>query len=166
MIAPMFTFRPLQKTDVKLLHRWRNQPHVAPWWDGPDDLAGIRAHYEPYLASDYPVRLYIAARDGIPFGRIQVEQTCNWLGCFGPEVANIDFLIGRTKDTGEGLGPRMIDEFLSTIVFADPRFDQVISDPVAGNTRSIRALEKAGFMRLALREVEGETYQFMSRMKA
>jgi aminoglycoside 6'-N-acetyltransferase len=157
----MFTFRPLTARDFPLLARWRNSPHVAAWWDGPTDLEGFRAQYEPRLSADSLVRMFVVERDGVPFGRIQYEPTYGWLPDFAEDVANIDFLIGSADHIGQGLGPRMIKEFIERVVLKDGRFARVVSDPAVANRRSVRALEKAGFRSLETRRINDGDYLIM-----
>jgi aminoglycoside 6'-N-acetyltransferase len=157
----MLTFRPLTAADFELLTVWRNAPHVAAWWDGPQDLERITAQYAPRLTGDDPVRMYIAEWEGRPLGRIQYEPTHGWLPEFGHDVANIDFLIGNEADIGRGLGPRMIAGFLREVVLKDRRFTRVVSDPAKANRRSVRALEKAGFHAVGERQAEGQTCLIM-----
>ncbi len=47
-----------------------------------------------------------------------------------------------------GLGPRAIDEFVSSVAFPHSQADRIIVGPAATNARSIRAFEKAGFRRV------------------
>ncbi len=159
----MFTFLPLKEADFELVMCWQGQPHVNQWWDGPNDLEGIREYHAPRLSPDHPVRMFIVGRNGRPFGRIQYESTARWLPGFGPEVANVDFLIGQRADIGQGLGPMMIDQFVREIVFANGRFTKVISDPEASNARSVRALEKAGFHFLKEHKAEGKLFKILLR---
>jgi len=157
----MFTFRPLAAHDFELLVLWRNHPHVAEWWDGPTDLAGITAQYTPRLSPLDPVRMFIVERDGGPFGRIQYERTKDWLPGYDADVANIDFLIGDAGDIGRGHGPQMIAQFIQDMVLEDGRFSRVVADPAIENQRSIRALEKAGFRKGETRLLEGQLHQIM-----
>ena len=55
---------------------------------------------------------------------------------------------------GRGLGPRILGEFLRTVVFTDPATRACATSPEVVNTPSIRAFEKAGFT--GVREIPGE----------
>ena len=57
------TFRLLEDGDLKLMHRWLNDPAVVEWWEG-DDVSW------PAVVSDYgeghgdPVEHWLALLDG------------------------------------------------------------------------------------------------------
>jgi len=159
----MFTFRPLNENDFELLTQWRNQPHIDTWWDGATDFEGIRVRYGPRINVDSIQKLFIVEYDSKPFGRLQYEPTCTWLPDFPPNVANVDYLIGMESDIGKGLGPQMIDQFVTEVIAEDGRFETVISDPDVKNIRSVRALEKAGFTKFEIRAIDGRTFQFLKR---
>lgn len=87
---------------------------------------------QTYLASDYP------EWDAI----VQV----------GPGVAGLDLFIGESDLIGRGVGPRVLKEFVRTVVFADPSTTACVATVEEANHRSLRAFEKAGFK--LVRELE------------
>src|SRR5471030_1567412 len=66
-----FDFRPLESADIPLLHEWLNRPHVAEWWDDEISLDDVHRTYEPRLAADASVSMYIAWHLGERVGFIQ-----------------------------------------------------------------------------------------------
>lgn len=150
------TFHPLGGDDLSLLHRWLNDPEIVKWWEGDDvSWAGVVRDYSPDRAPD-GVEHRIASLDDRPIGWISLGDVAQWpeesaawtaLGA-EPRPAGIDYLIGEHSDRGRGLGTRMIEAFVRTVVFG-PHSDwaQVGADPFTANTRSWGALAQAGFRR-------------------
>jgi aminoglycoside 6'-N-acetyltransferase len=147
-----FAFRPLEHTDLARLVEWLARPHVAAWWPTPE-------HPEAEFFDDAdPVRYFVALRDERAIGLVQL---CQWsdapdeAAAVGarPGEAGIDYLIGEPDLIGQGIGPAMLDAFLTGIVRADPKVIGVRVDVSVDNRRSCRCLEKLGFAR------EGGTYE-------
>jgi aminoglycoside 6'-N-acetyltransferase len=72
----------------------------------------------------------------------------------GPGVAGVDILIGEEELIGQGLGPRVLAQFVRDVVFADPATHAAVATVEEPNRRSWRAFEKAGFRHV--RDVEEE----------
>ena len=66
----------------------------------------------------------------------------------------IDLFIADEELTGRGLGPRILTEFMRTVVFADPGTTACVAAPDVANAASLRAFEKAGFE--PVRRIDGE----------
>ncbi|WP_068747037.1 GNAT family N-acetyltransferase [Tsukamurella pseudospumae] len=92
---------------------------------------------------------------GAPFGLIQRQRWIDYpdepetvavgtIVDLGPRDWGIDYLIGSPAATGRGLGTAMIAAMCSTI-FGELGGDRVVVAVAAGNRRSWRALERAGF---------------------
>jgi len=133
------SFRPVEDADVPLLHRWRNEPHVMRWWyedDGSDPTLDVVAKsYGPDPNEpDYP-----PYRDALQ-----------------EEGVGMDLFIGEPAFVNRGVGTAVIREFLDQVVFADPTVTTCVVDPEVANTASIRAFEKAGFVRVREVSVPGE----------
>lgn len=147
------SFRRLVDDDLPLLHRWLNDPGVVTWWEGEDVSAEAVAR-DYGSTSDPYVEHWVAVVDGHNAGWIQCYPTVEepeenepmWALGVDRTAAGIDYLIGEPSDRGRGMGPAMIRAFVSTVVFGrHPHWTQVCAAPLAANTRSWRALEKAGF---------------------
>jgi aminoglycoside 6'-N-acetyltransferase len=162
-VAAPISFRPLGRDDFPLLTDWLNTPHVYEWWGSravPESLGGagadaatldaVTAKYDEELA-DPGVEHYVIEVGGRAVGLIQTyllvasPDYAHQIGEPAERAAGVDLLIGDPTAVGHGLGPRVIDEFVRTIVFARPDVDRCVAGPDVRNTRSIRAFEKAGF---------------------
>jgi 8-oxo-dGTP pyrophosphatase MutT (NUDIX family) len=146
---PALSFQPLAYADLPALTSWFAEPHVAPWYPGPESLDAIHAKYGPRIERIDPVAVHILSVDGDPAGFFQHHPAQT------PDEIGIDYLIGVPDLIGLGIGTQAIWAYVRDVVLAyHPGAAHVIADPTADNLRSIRALEKAGFVR------RGETYAF------
>jgi len=140
---PRYSFRPVTPDDLEMIAGWLAEPHVAEWWDDPDEgIASIREHIDSISVEPLIIEL-----DGRPIGYLQSydphleddhpyrDQPFGTLG--------IDLSIGVPDLVGIGHGSAIIRQFVKEL-FAEgtPR---VIIDPDPANLRAIRAYEKAGF---------------------
>jgi len=63
------SFRPLRYSDLRLMHRWLNAPHVARWWYGEDtSWRAIEEYYLPHVEVRETVEPYLILREGTPVG--------------------------------------------------------------------------------------------------
>ena len=160
-------FRSLSEQDLPLLQVWLSRPHVAEWWRQPLDLDGVRSMFRPAIAGRKPTHVYVIERHGQPVGWIQWYRWSNFpehaarIGA-EPHTAGIDLAIGEPELLGQGIGTRAIRTFVERWVFVDPTITACITDPDERNVRSLRALEKAGFV--ALRSVFDPVQQRSSRV--
>ena len=100
--------------------------------------------------------MFVIEIDGRPVGSIQtylVSDYPEWIGD-EPGVAGVDLFIADEGLTGRGIGPRILVEFMLTVVFVDPATTACVAAPDVANAASLRAFEKAGFR--PEREIAGE----------
>lgn len=147
---PPIAFRPLTRADLPDLVAWQHAPHVAPWFPEALDLAGADQKYGPRIDGTSPTTVHVMLADGQPCGFIQHYDVAVYpdyrAAVGGLDAVGLDFAIGLAALTGQGLGPQLIWRYLQQVVFpAWPRVPYVVASPDTRNTRSIRALEKAGF---------------------
>lgn len=167
--------RPLEHDDLALLHRWLNDPAVVRWWEGDDvSWPAVVRDYGP--GSQEPIEHWIALVDARPVGWIQCwavadhpqeAEVRHWraLG-IAPTAAGIDYLIGESTRRGQGVGTAMIRTFVTEVVFGrHPDWTHVAASPLAGNTASLRALAKAGFLPAGTFEDEHGPAQLMVRQR-
>ena len=140
-------FRPLATTDLPALVRWQHAPHAARWFPERLDLAAAERKYGPRIAGDSPVRVHVVVADGQDCGYIQHYRAGDIdPAAADPDAIGLDFAIGVAELTGHGLGPQLIWSYVRDVARpAHPTAHHVVASPDPANTRSIRALAKAGF---------------------
>ena len=155
-----YAFRPMLASDLPIIRRWLETPHVSEWWHDPAEqfelVSGDLDH--PDMAQ------FIVAADGREFAYLQCYNLSAWNSGFGPQpegTRGIDQFIGEANMLGRSHGPGFVrafaDELLAT---GAPR---VVTDPDPANARAIRAYDKAGFCRDRLVETPDGTALLMIR---
>jgi aminoglycoside 6'-N-acetyltransferase len=180
------SFRSLQRGDFAMLRRWLNTPRVYEWWGseatqwglgGPGERAAslrdVEESFGPGVDGAEPVHYFVIEANVKPIGIIQAYLIADHLdyaeaiGETERDVAGIDLAIGDPAAIGRGLGPRVIDKFVRSVIFARPETRRVIGAPDHRNARSIRAFEKAGFRFLRDVPIPGEPapHRLMLRLR-
>lgn len=158
------SFRLLTLEDLPLLHQWLNKPHVHQFYDKDktNTMDDINKRYAPKIKGEKPTDCYFALVDGHPFGYIQTYKVNDWPE-FGDHLwyddytASIDLYIGDEEYIGQGLGQKMISEFLKQVVFAsDSDIKTCIIGPEPGNKRAIHVYKKVGFKPVKSVQIPGE----------
>jgi RimJ/RimL family protein N-acetyltransferase len=162
-MTPRITFRPLARADRTRLRDWLNQPHVYAWWGVPsgvpDSIGGpgadaatleqVDAEYRDSFDGTGTDHRCVIEADGQPVGMIQwyrLSDEPEYAAAIGePHGAGMDLLLGDPDRIGRGLGPRVIDAFVTGIVFAEPGVERCVAGPDVRNVRSVRAFARAGF---------------------
>ncbi len=148
----------MRRNDFELLSRWLAEPLVAEWWNHDTSPAAVEREYGPAVDGREPASVLIAELEGPPFGLIQhypIAAYPDYLAelaglCEVPEGAvSIDYLIGLADHRGRGLGTRMIGSCVKRIWAERPGVTMVIVPVHVDNRASWRALESAGFRRIA-----------------
>src|SRR3982074_1211121 len=142
MAPSNYVFRPMTATDLPLIRRWLEPPHLARGWHDPAErvelVSGDLDH--PGMAQ------YIVASDAGPFGYLQCYNLSDWNTGFGPQPSGargLDQFIGEADMLGRGHGSAFIRAFTERLLAkGTPR---VVIDPDPTNARAIRAYERAGF---------------------
>lgn len=151
--------------DFGLLATWLSHPHVHRWWYHEFTAEAVERDFGASARGEEPNEDLLAlVPDGDADRPVGLVQRCFWHDYpeYVQEVAHIlpipdgavtlDYLIGEIADTGQGLGPDIIGAAVADTWATLPRATCVIIPVAAGNRASWRALEKAGFARIA----EGE----------
>lgn len=146
-------FRRLIEADLPLLHEWLQREHVQFWWRERESYDGVVRRYLPAIEGSDPTDLYLILADDRPVGFIQtylVSDHSDYERLVDVEagVAGVDLFLADPELTGQGLGPTVIAQFVGRFVFAVPDTHACIADPDAENQASLRAFEKAGFVRV------------------
>lgn len=160
MPAVSIGFRRVDLDDFALLATWLSHPHVQRWWCHEFTPEAVERDFGPSARGEEPNQdlLALLSDGGRPIGLV---QRCFWHDYpeYVDEVAHIltvpadavtiDYLIGDLGDTGRGLGPAMIGAVVADTWRTLPRANSIIVPVAETNRASWRALEKAGFRRVA-----------------
>jgi RimJ/RimL family protein N-acetyltransferase len=150
----LIIFRPLAETDLTLLHRWLNTPHVSEWWevDGKrnPDYAVVFGKFMQRIHRPEPVSCFLVLYSNRPAAFIESCKMDNFptqkaaLG-IPANTSGIDTFIGETDFLHKGFGPVYIRKFLKELIFRAPAINTCIVDPDPANKIAVKAYEKAGF---------------------
>jgi aminoglycoside 6'-N-acetyltransferase len=153
-------FRPFRRADFPLLLGWFGREHVRRWWyDEPETLDAMEAKYARELDGTDPTTSFVIVLDGRPIGFIESYRAADyaeeWPVGAPPGAVGVDLLIGEEELTGRGLGPEILRAYTARLL-RDPAVSQVIAGVELENYPSLRAFEKAGFVRTRVVHVPGE----------
>ncbi len=160
---PQIAFRPLTRADFPLLREWLEEPLVKRWWNHETGDAALERDFGPGIDGKEPGEVHVASLEDRPFGLIQryeigahpeyVEELAPVYPP-PPGALSVDYLIGDQGFRGRGLGAAMIAAYVAESWHAYPRARDVVVPVALGNAGSWRALERAGFARVAEGELE------------
>lgn len=145
------SFRRMTHDDLPDVVRWQRAPHVREWWFNAVTTPEAAAErYGPRIDGDAPTRMWVVGIDGRDVGYLQdypLTEDDEYAANTGhPEAVAFDYLIGEPDLVGQGLGTRMIWEFLRGVLVADyPDAPTFLASPSHRNAVSLRALAKCGF---------------------
>ncbi len=139
--------------DVPDVVAWRRDAHVARWL-GALDEPGLRTKYRARLATDHPVRCYLASVDDDRAGLMQCYRLAAfpaWEALFvaAPGSVGIDFFLGNPRWRDQRLSAPILRKFLLEVVFSDPAVPAAYAAPSQANLRSQRCLARVGFQKVA-----------------
>jgi aminoglycoside 6'-N-acetyltransferase len=152
----VITFRRLSRGDFERLSDWFQRPHVWPWWRESHELVDIEARYGPAIDGADATEVFIVELDGRAIGLIQwylMIDNPEWRDALaaahvGDDAAGMDYLIGEEHLLGQGLGPRMVTEFVAEVLPRYPTIGSIALSVAQDNRRSWRMLEGLGFRRV------------------
>ena len=145
------TFKLLEYSDIPIMHRWFNMPHVQTFYS----LKTWAEHeifdkLKPYITGKKPVTGLIIFMDNKPIGYLQYYKVKDypWPNqTLSDEVienaAGMDLFIGEPEMIGHGMGQTIISQCLQTIIW--PRFKYCIVDPDIQNHNAIKCYQKLKF---------------------
>jgi aminoglycoside 6'-N-acetyltransferase-1b/aminoglycoside 6'-N-acetyltransferase-2 len=145
--------RPLEESDLPMLHAWLNRPHIVEWWGGEAErpsLEEVLDDYRPEALARHGVTAYLVLLGDEPVAYAQSYVAMGsgdgwWQDETDPGVRGIDQSIADPARLGQGLGTRLV-RALAARLFADPAVTAIQTDPAPHNARAIRCYEKAGFV--------------------
>ncbi len=156
------TFVRLRRDDFPLLAKWLSEPVVARWWDHETSPEALEGDFGAGIDGTEPTQVLLAWTGGRPFGLIQRYAIADYPEyveelsaiCLPPPGAlSIDYLIGEPDCRGRGLGAGMIATLVAESWAAHPDATAVVVAMHQANTASWRAVERAGFRRVAAGEL-------------
>jgi aminoglycoside 6'-N-acetyltransferase len=158
-----FKFMAIERADFPLLSRWLSAPHVARWWNDDPSLDSLENDYGECVDGTERCEVFIAHCNGVPVGLVQryrigaypqnIEAVARILRITS-DVSSIDYLIGPADALGRGIGTAMIAAFVARTWDDDPATPAILVPVQADNRASWRALERAGFVRIAEGDLE------------
>jgi aminoglycoside 6'-N-acetyltransferase len=146
-----FIFRALALSDVPLMHKWFNLPHVQKFYSLRNwTELEVLEEYRPYINGDKPVSGFIAFINEKPIGYIQQYKFSGYPlpdQSLPDEIINhaagMDLFIGDQSLIGRNIGSEMMMAFIKNEIWSD--FQYCIVDPNINNLASIRCCEKLNF---------------------
>lgn len=149
----MLHFRPVTVEDIPLMHGWFNEAHIQKFyslrdWKEQDVLDKLL----PIIERKKPLFGFIVFLSEQPIGYLQY---CHVKDFPWPQQdfeamiveagAGLDLFIGDRAWIGKGLGEKIVENFLDTVIW--PHFQFCVVDPDERNLPSIKMFEKCGFVR-------------------
>lgn len=138
-------FRPLVKTDLPMLHRWLETPHVKEYWDS--DIQWTESLIQQKFGTE---RKGIVSRiilcDNKPIGFVQYYSALDFQDVWtdhNKTLAALDFYLGEPDYLGKSLGSLAITKLLDEEIFQ--HFDACLVDPERKNKYALKTYAKAGF---------------------
>jgi aminoglycoside 6'-N-acetyltransferase len=164
LVPREISFRRLRASDLELMHRWLNAPHVRRWWYAEgNSYAEIEKHYLPAIEGREATKPFLILHRDEPIGYVQSY----WISAEDDEAyaslvdvensAGVDLFIGEPQYLHQGLGRRVIRRFLSEHVFSEPGIAVCVIGPEPKNIAAIRAYEQAGLRFFKPIQVPGES---------
>ncbi|KTD71883.1 GNAT family N-acetyltransferase [Legionella tucsonensis] len=145
-------FKSLAISDLDLLCRWFEKPHVLEWWN--DHLAPeqIKKKYRMRIDDDV-ICPYIAYMNNKPIAFIQYYWASKvgegWWPNEDANTVGLDQFIGEENYINKGFGTLMMKEFIQ-FLFQNPLIKKIIIEADPNNLRAKRCYEKAGFHEMGI----------------
>ena len=158
ILTPPWTIRPLTAhgDDSKLVSRWMNEPHVAPFWEQAWPPARWAETLAAQLAGDC-TRPFLVSHEDRPLAYLEVYRTPrDVVGRHydaDPYDLGIHLAIGELGNTGRGLGRALVTAVALGLSAADPRVRKVLADPDERHRIARRMFDAAGFASLGVRDL-------------
>ncbi len=152
------TWRPVTEDDFPLLADWLSRAHVHRYWHHDFSAEGVARDFGPGTRGEEAGEDLLVSLGAEPVALVQRSRIQDYAEDFEELAAiievphgavTIDYLIADAARTGKGLGTAIIWSVVADTWTSYPEAPAIIVAVVAGNVGSWRALEKAGFRRIA-----------------
>ena len=156
-------FRRLTRADFPLVASWLAAPPVARWWNHEWTPEAVERDFGTSADGLERGEDWLVLVDGAPVGLVQRSRVADYeenLRDFATAVEvpvgalTLDYLLGDPTAYGRGLGATMIGAMAARSWDDFPDAPTILVAVVAANIASWRALEKAGFRRVAQARIE------------
>jgi aminoglycoside 6'-N-acetyltransferase len=157
------SFRRLTRADFGPLAAFLAEPHVARWWNHDVDDEALERDFGASADGAEPSEDWLVLLDDRPVGLIQYSKYDDYpdyrtelapIVDVPPGATSIDYLLGDPQLIGQGIGTRMIREFVDRIWTLEPPVPCIIVPVHSANAASWRALLAAGFHLVARGELD------------
>ncbi|MCH9631533.1 MAG: hypothetical protein S4CHLAM37_15560 [Chlamydiia bacterium] len=162
-------FRPLDFSDLPLVHKWLNTSHVKRWYSKKAmSYEETYAKYKPYILKKNGIDGFVAWYHDTPIGYVQYFPATSFYKLNTlkhpklKKAAGLDMFIGEELYLGRGLSRKLIQSFLSTVVAHE--YSYCVVDPEVDNLIAKKAYMGVCFKKIdKVHTCEGETHEiFMS----
>ena len=156
------TFRKLQISDLELMHKWLNAPHVSKWYGKHlRTYRQVLQKYEPRIKGEVRAHPFLMIHAGTPIGYLQTYRISDhpeYNTHVGAEEdpAGVDLFIGEADYLDRGFGTAILRMFVQEVIFSDDSFSHCVIGPDPGNLAAIRCYEKVGFQYFKTIHIPGE----------
>ena len=144
MPPPDYRFDPPARSDLPVLRRWRDAPHVRRWW--PDFQVEIDDVETGAAPPGFTTRIVREAA-GTAFARIQDYDLAIWpaphMTGLPEGTRGMDTMIGEAAFLGRGHAPQYIRQRAEDLLAEG--VPALVVDPYVANPRAVRAWRAAGF---------------------
>ncbi|MFF1406699.1 GNAT family N-acetyltransferase [Streptomyces sp. NPDC058294] len=135
--------------DLPLVHRWMNDPAVAPFWELAGPPSRTEDHLRTQLAGAGHSVPCLGALDGTPMSyweiyRADLDPLARHYPA-RPHDTGIHLLVGDAADRGRGLGSVLLRSVADLILDRRPVCARVVAEPDLRNIPSVAAFLSAGF---------------------
>lgn len=150
------SFHTLNLSDIPLIHRWFNLPHVMKFYSLRKWTENeVAEKLKPYISGDKAVLGFIIVINEQPIGYVQQYKVIDypWPNQnLSEEIVNnaagMDLFIGDKNFLGRGIGGQIIQEFIERKIWSEFRY--CVVDPDIRNIAAIRCYEKLNFQELTV----------------
>lgn len=134
-------------TDLDLVHRWMNAPHVAQRWDQAWSRDRWAAALTEQLAGAYS-RPFIVEHEGVPFAYVELYRAAQHPIAAqyraNPNDVGFHLAVGSVDHVRLGLGRAVLRAFAEAVLALDPDCRRIVAEPDARNAAVARMNEAAG----------------------
>jgi RimJ/RimL family protein N-acetyltransferase len=146
------SFRLIQKSDLKLIHKWLLSDHVFQFYKDKNTkptFTEVKNKYLPRVLGKSQTSSFLILFGKKPIGQIQMYKINDYPKYkssiqINDKAAGVDLFIGEKAYLHKGLGSTIIRKFLKDYVFTQLDVDSCIMGPSPNNVAAIKAYQKAG----------------------